>query len=117
MMKSPHHLPIALVICAAMFCAACSGSAPAAAPTATTAAPASAAQATPAATPQVYTAGAAPQNAAASCNGQLRKLTIGVPVTPPNVVHTSPFVARGLGLFARRCIDADIVQFDGGLSQ
>jgi len=38
-------------------------------------------------------------------------------VAPPNVIHTVPFVARGLGLFAKHCIDANIVQFEGGLSQ
>jgi ABC-type nitrate/sulfonate/bicarbonate transport system substrate-binding protein len=32
-------------------------------------------------------------------------------------VHTPPFVARALGYFAQRCIDANIVQFEGGLSQ
>src|SRR5438874_835914 len=84
-----------------------------------TSAPA-ATQATPAAaasTPQVLAAGAAPDQAAASCAGPLRKITLGVAVAPPNVVHTSPFVARALGFFAKRCIDANIVQFEGGLSQ
>src|SRR5579864_6545723 len=99
---------------------ACSSVAPPPAP-APTSAPAAASQASPAATanttPQVFTAGAAPQQAAASCSGQLRKLTIGVAVAPPNVVHTSPFVARALGFFAKHCIDANIVQFEGGLSQ
>jgi NitT/TauT family transport system substrate-binding protein len=83
--------------------------------------PTSAPQAAPTpatnATPQVFTAGAAPEQAATACTGQMRKLTIGVAVAPPNVVHTPPFVARGLGLFAKRCIDANIVQFEGGLSQ
>jgi ABC-type nitrate/sulfonate/bicarbonate transport system substrate-binding protein len=65
----------------------------------------------------VFTAGAAPAQAAATCNGQLRKITIGVAVAPPNVVHTSPFVARALGFFAKHCVDANIVQFEGGLSQ
>ncbi len=87
------------------------------APASATQASAAAAQPTGTAAPQVFTAGAAPDQAAASCNGQLRKLTIGVAVAPPNVVHTSPFVARGLGLFAKHCIDANIVQFEGGLSQ
>ena len=81
------------------------------------ASPAAAAQAQPAASPAVFTAGAAPAQAAASCTGQLRKLTLGVAVAPPNVVHTSPFVARALGIFAKHCIDANIVQFEGGLSQ
>jgi NitT/TauT family transport system substrate-binding protein len=83
---------------------------------AATSAPA-AAQPTAAASPQVFTAGAAPAQAASTCSGQLRKVTIGVAVAPPNVVHTSPFVARALGLFAKHCVDANIVQFEGGLSQ
>ena len=95
--------------------AAAATAAPAAAPSAPAAA--GGAQPTAAATPQVFTAGAAPSDANSSCNGQLRKLTIGVAVAPPNVVHTSPFVARGLGYFAKHCIDANIVQFEGGLSQ
>ena len=45
---------------------------------------------------------------------EMRKINIGVSVTPPNVVHTSPFVAKALGLFAKRCIDANIIQFEGG---
>jgi ABC-type nitrate/sulfonate/bicarbonate transport system substrate-binding protein len=32
------------------------------------------------------------------------------------VVHTSPYVAKELGLFAKYCIDANIVQFEGGQS-
>ncbi len=41
---------------------------------------------------------------------------IGVSVAPPNVVHTSPYVAKELGFFAKRCIDATILQFEGGQS-
>jgi ABC-type nitrate/sulfonate/bicarbonate transport system substrate-binding protein len=44
----------------------------------------------------------------------MRKINIGVSVAPPNVVHTAPYVAKDLGFFARRCIDANIIQFDGG---
>ena len=105
-----------IAVLALGFSSAC---APAASPPAPTSAPA-AAQATPAAaasTPQVLAAGAPPEQAAASCTGPLRKITLGVAVAPPNVVHTSPFVARALGFFANRCIDANIVQFEGGLSQ
>ena len=47
----------------------------------------------------------------------MRKINVGVSVAPPNVVHTSPYVAKELGLFAKRCIDANIVQFEGGQSQ
>ena len=47
----------------------------------------------------------------------MRKINVGVSVAPPNVVHTSPYVAKELGFFAKRCIDATIVQFEGGQSQ
>jgi NitT/TauT family transport system substrate-binding protein len=47
----------------------------------------------------------------------MRKINVGVSVAPPNVVHTSPYVAKELGYFAKRCIDANIVQFEGGQSQ
>jgi len=47
----------------------------------------------------------------------MRKINIGVSVSPPNVVHTSPYVAKALGFFAKRCIDANIIQFEGGQSQ
>jgi ABC-type nitrate/sulfonate/bicarbonate transport system substrate-binding protein len=47
----------------------------------------------------------------------MRKINIGVSVAPPNVVHTSPYVAKALGFFAKRCIDANIIQFEGGQSQ
>ncbi len=46
----------------------------------------------------------------------MRKINIGVSVAPPNVVHTAPYVAKDLGYFAKRCIDANIIQFDGGAS-
>src|SRR5262245_66538930 len=46
----------------------------------------------------------------------MRKINVGVSVAPPNVVHSSPYVAKGLGLFAKRCIDANIIQFEGGAS-
>jgi ABC-type nitrate/sulfonate/bicarbonate transport system substrate-binding protein len=57
---------------------------------------------------------AAAQNAPGCAT--MRKINIGVSVAPPNVVHTSPFVAKELGYFAKRCIDATIVQFEGGQS-
>src|SRR5947208_11919303 len=46
----------------------------------------------------------------------MRKINVGVSSAPPNVVHTSPYIAKELGFFARRCIDANIVQFEGGQS-
>jgi NitT/TauT family transport system substrate-binding protein len=47
----------------------------------------------------------------------MRKIKIGISVTPPNVVHTPPFVAKDLGYFAKHCVDAELLQFEGGLSQ
>ena len=58
----------------------------------------------------------APAAAADTCNGPLRKINIGVAVAPPNVVHTAPYIAKALGFFAARCIDANIIQFDGGIA-
>jgi ABC-type nitrate/sulfonate/bicarbonate transport system substrate-binding protein len=46
----------------------------------------------------------------------MRKINVGISVAPPNVVHTSPYVAKELGYFAKRCIDATLVQFEGGQS-
>jgi NitT/TauT family transport system substrate-binding protein len=53
--------------------------------------------------------------AAQSC-ATMRKVNVGVSVAPPNVVHTSPYVAKELGFFAKRCIEANIIQFEGGQS-
>jgi NitT/TauT family transport system substrate-binding protein len=58
---------------------------------------------------------AAPRAAAqTACNGQMRKINVGISVSPPNVVHTPPYVAKALGYFQKRCIDANIVEFNGG---
>jgi ABC-type nitrate/sulfonate/bicarbonate transport system substrate-binding protein len=46
----------------------------------------------------------------------LRKVSLGVSTAPPNVVHTPPYVAKELGIFAKHCLDAEIVEFEGGLS-
>src|SRR5258708_3019219 len=53
---------------------------------------------------------------AQTCTGPLRKINVGVAVAPPNVVHTAPYVAKARGFFAKRCIAANIIQFDGGLA-
>jgi NitT/TauT family transport system substrate-binding protein len=57
--------------------------------------------------------GAAAQTA---CKGPPRKVNVGVSVSPPNVVHTTAYVAKELGIFAQHCMDANIIQFDGGSS-
>ena len=43
-----------------------------------------------------------------------RKVVFGVPVTPPNVVHIPPYVAKEMGFFAENNIDAEFVTFEGG---
>jgi NitT/TauT family transport system substrate-binding protein len=58
---------------------------------------------------------AALSGASAACT-TMRKINIGVSVAPPNVVHTSPYVAKELGYFEKHCIDATIIQFEGGSS-
>ncbi len=95
--------------------AASPGASPAASPGASPAA-SPAAAAAPGGEPKPFAAGAAPAQGAAACTGPMRKISLGVSVAPPNVVHTPPFVARALGYFAKRCIDANILQFEGGLS-
>jgi NitT/TauT family transport system substrate-binding protein len=63
-----------------------------------------------------FTVVAMAQPAAAQSCPTMRKIDIGVSVAPPNVVHTSPYVAKDLGFFAKRCIDANVIQFEGGAS-
>lgn len=58
-------------------------------------------------------AGLVSQASAQTCP-TMRKINVGVAVAPPNVVHTAPYVAKALGLFAKHCVDANIIQFDGG---
>jgi NitT/TauT family transport system substrate-binding protein len=55
-------------------------------------------------------------DAAAQSCAAMRKVNVGVSVAPPNVVHTSPYVAKELGFFAKRCIEPNIIQFEGGQS-
>lgn len=62
----------------------------------------------------VLAAGASAQ--AADCPNGMRDLNIGVSVVPPNVVHTTPYVAKALGLFEKYCINATITPFEGGSS-
>ena len=52
----------------------------------------------------------------AGCTGPMRKINVGVSMSPPNVVHTTVYVAKELGIYARHCIDANVIQFDGGSS-
>jgi ABC-type nitrate/sulfonate/bicarbonate transport system substrate-binding protein len=62
------------------------------------------------------TSGAMAQDAAPTECAEMRPLNIGISVVPPNVVHTTPFVAKALGLFEKYCIDATMMSFEGGSS-
>jgi ABC-type nitrate/sulfonate/bicarbonate transport system substrate-binding protein len=63
----------------------------------------------------VSNVGMAAAQAKAPCK-EMRKVKLGVSVSPPNVVHTPVYVARTLGIFSKHCIDAEIVEFEGGSS-
>jgi NitT/TauT family transport system substrate-binding protein len=43
-----------------------------------------------------------------------RKVVFGVPVTPPNLVHIPPYVAKEMGFFAELNIEPELVTFEGG---
>ena len=43
------------------------------------------------------------------------KMTLGMPTTPPNLVHIGPWVAREQGFFADEGLDVEIVTFEGGV--
>jgi ABC-type nitrate/sulfonate/bicarbonate transport system substrate-binding protein len=61
-------------------------------------------------------AGSSGAEAQAQKCATMRKINIGVAVSPPNVVHTAPYTAKALGFFEKLCIDASIIQFEGGQS-
>ncbi|HEY6960086.1 MAG TPA: ABC transporter substrate-binding protein [Candidatus Limnocylindria bacterium] len=56
---------------------------------------------------------AASQVAKATCTS--KKVTIAVPVAPPNVVHLTPYVADAMGFFKDENLTVDLVKFDGGV--
>lgn len=67
------------------------------------------------------TASAAPSAAAATATAApkasctAKKVTIAVPVTPPNVVHLTPYVADAFGYFKDENLTVELVRFDGGV--
>ena len=63
----------------------------------------------------IAAAGSAAAQAKAPCK-EMRKVKLGVSVSPPNVVHTPIYVARDLGIFKSHCIEAEIIEFEGGAS-
>jgi ABC-type nitrate/sulfonate/bicarbonate transport system substrate-binding protein len=44
-----------------------------------------------------------------------KKITIAVPVTPPNVVHLTPYVADSFGYFKDENLTIELVRFEGGV--
>jgi ABC-type nitrate/sulfonate/bicarbonate transport system substrate-binding protein len=44
-----------------------------------------------------------------------KKITIAVPVTPPNVVHLTPYVADAFGYFKDENLTIELVRFEGGV--
>ena len=46
---------------------------------------------------------------------QAKKITIAVPVTPPNVVHLTPYVADAFGYFKDENLTVELVRFEGGV--
>ena len=50
-----------------------------------------------------------------AANAQANKLVVGMPTTPPNVVHMPVVVAKDLGLFKKYGVDVETVALDGGV--
>lgn len=50
-----------------------------------------------------------------AAQAQNNKLTVGLPTTPPNVVHMPVIVARELGLYKKYGVDVETVQLEDGV--
>src|SRR5207245_8821433 len=61
------------------------------------------------------TAASPTASAVAKATGQAKKVTIAVPVTPPNVVHLTPYVADAFGYFRDENLTVELIRFDGGV--
>ncbi len=46
---------------------------------------------------------------------QLRRISLGVPVTPPNMVHLAPYIAADQGYFQEVGLEVEFKNFEGGL--
>jgi NitT/TauT family transport system substrate-binding protein len=44
-----------------------------------------------------------------------KKLTLAMAVTPPNLVHLPPYLAKDLGYFKEEGLDVEIISFEGGI--
>ena len=60
-------------------------------------------------------AAAATSTAVPKASCAAKKVTIAVPVTPPNVVHLTPYVADAFGYFKDENLTVELVRFDGGV--
>jgi len=54
-------------------------------------------------------------SAVAKATCQTKKVTIAVPVTPPNVVHLTPYLADAFGYFKDENLTVELIRFDGGV--
>jgi len=52
---------------------------------------------------------------AEGASAPLTKISFGMPTTPPNVVHITPWVAKEQGFFADEGLDVEISTFEGGI--
>jgi NitT/TauT family transport system substrate-binding protein len=50
-----------------------------------------------------------------AAHAQANKLVVGMPTTPPNVVHMPVLVAKDLGLYKKYGVEVDTVALDGGV--
>lgn len=50
-----------------------------------------------------------------AANAQNNKLVVGMPTTPPNVVHMPVLIAKELGLYKKEGVEVDTVALDGGV--
>jgi len=58
---------------------------------------------------------AASPTAAPKAVCQAKKITIAVPVTPPNVVHLTPYLADSMGFFKDENLTVELIRFEGGV--
>jgi NitT/TauT family transport system substrate-binding protein len=63
----------------------------------------------------VPAAASATATAVAKATCAAKKVTIAVPVTPPNVVHLTPYVADSFGYFKDENLTVELIRFDGGV--
>src|SRR5438445_1861692 len=61
------------------------------------------------------TAASPTPSAVAKATCQTKKVTIAVPVTPPNVVHLTPYLADAFGYFKDENLTVELIRFDGGV--